>query len=269
MMKISINGEFCKVKAKNLHELKAEICGDKAVISVIDGYATSENMGLSEDLQIIFVPKNELPPQKDLEIMISSRNTPGVYEKLKSSKVAVCGCGGLGSNLALILARVGVGNLHLIDFDSVDCTNLNRQNYFISDLGEPKIEALKRQISQINPYIKVKTTNEKISAQNLSEILRDDDIICECFDEAVSKALLVENVLAYLAPKVVVASSGLAGLGSANEIKTKKINPRFYLCGDFTSGARRGVGLMSPRVAITAGHQANAVIREILKENDE
>lgn len=239
-------------------------------ICILDGYAIDdENVEISPNSNVIFAPKNSIPPQNELELMLSSRNSPNIANALKLARVAICGLGGLGSNVAIILARLGVGNLHLIDFDSVDCTNLNRQNYFISDLGTQKTAALSAQIRAINPYVNIRISDVKLDEKNIQEILKGDEIICECFDGAKFKAILVESVLRNFSDKIVVAASGLAGSGSANEIYTKRISKRFYLCGDFKSGAKIGSGLMSPRVWITAGHQANAVLRLILKEKDE
>jgi thiamine biosynthesis protein thiF len=239
-------------------------------ICILDGYAIDdENVAISPNSNVIFAPKNSIPPQNELELMLSSRNSPHIATALKSARVAICGLGGLGSNVAIVLARLGVGNLHLIDFDSVDCTNLNRQSYFISDLGAQKTAALSAQIHAINPYVNIRVSDVKLDEKNAQEILKDDEIICECFDGAKFKAILVESVLRNFSDKIIIAASGLAGSGSANEICTKRISKRFYLCGDFKSGAKIGSGLMSPRVWITAGHQANAVLRVILKEKDE
>lgn len=239
-------------------------------ICILDGYAIDdENVEISPNSNVIFAPKNSIPSQNELELMLSSRNSPHIVTALKSARVAICGLGGLGSNVAIILARLGVGNLHLIDFDSVDCTNLNRQSYFIRDLGAQKTAALSAQIRAINPYVNIRVSDVKLDEKNVQEILKDDEIICECFDGAKFKAILVESVLRNFSDKIIIAASGLAGIGSANEIYTKRISKRFYLCGDFKSGAKIGSGLMSPRVWITAGHQANAVLRVILKEKDE
>ncbi|MGP1506015.1 MAG: sulfur carrier protein ThiS adenylyltransferase ThiF [Campylobacter sp.] len=239
-------------------------------ICILDGYAIDdENVEIFPNSNVIFAPQNSIPSQNELELMLSSRNSPHIATALKSARVAICGLGGLGSNVAIILARLGVGNLHLIDFDSVDCTNLNRQSYFISDLGAQKTAALSAQIRAINPYVNIRVSDVKLDEKNMQEILKDDEIICECFDGAKFKAILVESVLRNFSDKIIIAASGLAGSGSANEIYTKRISKRFYLCGDFKSGAKIGSGLMSPRVWITAGHQANAVLRVILKEKDE
>lgn len=239
-------------------------------ICILDGYAIDdENVEISPNSNVIFAPKNSIPPQNELELMLSSRNSPNIANALKLARVAICGLGGLGSNVAIILARLGVGNLHLIDFDSVDCTNLNRQSYFIRDLGAQKTAALSAQIRAINPYVNIRVSDVKLDEKNVQEILKDDEIICECFDGPKFKAILVESVLRNFSDKIIIAASGLAGSGSANEIYTKRISKRFYLCGDFKSGAKIGSGLMSPRVWITAGHQANAVLRLILKEKDE
>lgn len=100
-------------------------------------------------------------------------------KKLNNAKVAIAGLGGLGSNIAVALARIGVGHLHLIDFDKVDISNLNRQHYFISHLNKYKTQALTEQLQMINPYLNIITDCIKVTEDNVFSLFKDEDIICE------------------------------------------------------------------------------------------
>lgn len=187
-----------------------------------------------------------------------------IYNKLNNSKIAIAGLGGLGSNVAMALARAGVGEIFLVDFDFVDISNLNRQQYFIEDLGQVKTEALSKKIRAVNPVIRIKTKQIKVTEENANEIFEDYNIVCECFDKAENKAMLINALLSNRDDTVVVSASGMAGYGSGNTILTKKINERFYLCGDGVSGIEEGMSLMAPRVGICANHQANMALRLLL-----
>lgn len=209
-----------------------------------------------------------IPDKSEIENVLSMRHTQEVFEKLKNARVAVAGLGGLGSNIVLMLARAGVGTLHLIDFDEVDLSNLNRQQYFICHLGMYKTDAIKDEISRINPYINVITDCVKVTDENIDTLFKDDNIICEAFDNPDCKAMLVNRILETRKDAYIVAASGMAGTEKSNTIITRKITDRFYLCGDETSGAVMGNGLMSPRVTICAAHQANAILRLILGKYD-
>lgn len=207
-----------------------------------------------------------LPSKDDFEQMIYERHTPKVHDKVKTGRVAVAGLGGLGSHIAIALARMGVGFLHLVDFDVVEPSNLNRQEYRISHLGMAKTEALKKQLLEINPYIEIRTDNLKVTEDNAIELFQTDDIVCEAFDGPEQKAMLINTLLSEKEDVKIVSGTGMAGYGRSNEIVTKKINEQLYLCGDFVNGAKPGWGLMAPRVMICAGHEANKVIELLVKE---
>jgi len=204
----------------------------------------------------------------ELKNAMMERNVPGIKEKLKSGKVAIAGLGGLGSNIAVMLARIGVGYLLLVDFDRVEPGNLNRQYYDLTHLGMLKTDALKSQIDKINPFIVTETCSVKVTEDNASEIFRDYPIVCEAFDDPQYKAILVNALLEKGGIKV-VAASGMAGFESANEIKTRKIFKNLYVCGDFVPSAQEGIGFMAPRVGICAGHQANMALRLLLNIDKE
>ena len=89
--------------------------------------------------------------KEEIRQALIERHTLPVQERLERARVAIAGLGGLGSNVAFFLARIGVGHLHLIDFDRVDITNLNRQQYFMRHIGMYKTDALREELVQINP----------------------------------------------------------------------------------------------------------------------
>lgn len=185
--------------------------------------------------------------------------------KLRSASVAIAGLGGLGSNIAVMLARSGVGHLMLVDFDFVDVTNLNRQVYRIPHIGQRKTEALKEILMQINPYLQYEVRNEKVTKENIRELFLGYPIVCEAFDRADQKAMLVQEVLTQFADTIVVSGNGMAGFHDANEIRTRKMMKRLYVCGDEKTDIAAGVGLMAPRVTLCAAHQANKVLQIILE----
>lgn len=193
------------------------------------------------------------------------RNVKGTSEKLKEAKVCILGLGGLGSNVAVLLARSGIGSLKLVDFDTVEVSNLNRQQYRISHIGIKKTEAMKNIIREINPFVEVEILDIKVDRENIYSIVGDIEIVVEAFDRAETKAMLMEELLTNT-NKIVVSASGMAGLGSANEIVTRKIRNNFYLIGDNYSDYEEYLGIMSTRVMICAAHQANVVLRIILGE---
>ncbi|MDO4340090.1 MAG: sulfur carrier protein ThiS adenylyltransferase ThiF [Eubacteriales bacterium] len=202
--------------------------------------------------------------QEELQEALCQRHSPEIQNKLNNARVAVAGLGGLGSNVAFALARIGVGHLHLVDFDRVDISNLNRQQYFIRHLGMYKTDALKEELQQINPYLDIRTDCVRVTEENLTELFRDDEIVCEAFDVPECKAMLVNGILEHFPDKPLVAASGMAGYGGSNEIRTRRVMKNFYLCGDESTEPAYAKGLMAPRVAICAGHEANMIVELIV-----
>ena len=196
------------------------------------------------------------------------RNVKGISKKLKKTRVCILGLGGLGSNVAVLLARAGIGYLKLVDFDIVEASNLNRQQYRISHIGLKKTEAIRTIIKEINPFVEVETLDIKVDRKNIHSIVEDIEIVVEAFDSAETKAMILEELLTDK-NKIVVSASGMAGLGSANEIVTRKIKDNFYLIGDNYSDYEEYSGIMSTRVMLCAAHQANVVLRLILGEKGE
>lgn len=199
---------------------------------------------------------------------LKERHGEELQEKFSAATVAICGLGGLGSNIAISLARAGIGKLILIDFDRVDISNLHRQQYRVEQIGEYKTEALSENLKAIAPYVVLETHTVRITEDNAVGLLKDADIICEAFDDAETKAMLTNLILEVMPEKYLVAASGMAGLDSANAIKTRKVTNRFYLCGDEVSDVKDGIGLIASRVMLCAAHQAHTVLR-ILSEQFE
>ena len=209
-----------------------------------------------------------VPSREVMREALNIRHGEDLQNKISAARVAVCGLGGLGSNIAIALARAGVGHLHLIDFDRVDLTNLNRQQYAVGQLGQYKTDALRETLSLVSPYCDVTCDTIQVTEENLPDLLKTEDYICEAFDRAEAKAMLVSGVLEHFPEKYLVAASGLAGLGSANTIQTRRVSRRFYLCGDGTSDSSVGLGLVASRVLVCAAHEANMILRLIAGERE-
>ena len=200
------------------------------------GEIVSENMTKNANAKVL--------SKEEIMAALNERHSPEKQKHLSAGRVAIAGLGGLGSNVAYALARIGVGHLHLIDFDVVDITNLNRQQYFMEHIGMYKTD------------------------ENLKALFRDEPIVCEAFDNPEAKAMLVNGILEYFPGKKLVSATGMAGYGSSNTIRTQKLMKNFYLCGDRETAPTYGNGLMAPRVAICAAHEANMITRLILGEED-
>lgn len=267
-MKLRVNGKDIDTSAGSLNELKEEFgYAGKEVVVIKNGYQTSDNLSLHDNDTVVFIKKGVMPESLELQEMMRSRHTPGVYDAVKNAHVAIAGLGGLGSNIAIMLARTGVGYIHLIDFDVVEPSNLNRQQYMIAQLGQYKTEAMQEIIKQINPFLHITTDCVRVTEENAQDLFANDTYICEAFDNVESKSLITDAVMGQN-DKYLVAASGMAGIGSSNKIKTKKVTDRLYICGDMVTGAQEGRGLMSPRVTLCAAHQANMIISLITGQND-
>jgi len=263
MMKIIINGTETETLYRTAMQLHNALFSDTDVI-VLNGYQISDDAELNENDQIYFGKKNVFPNMKELRMIMSARDSPFVHEKLKGATVGIAGLGGLGSNIAAMLARSGIGHLVIADFDTVEPTNLNRQNYYVNNIGMKKTDSTEEILFQINPFIEITKYFTKIDENNVFDIFGKCDVVCEAFDSPFAKAMLI-NALLEKCPKIMIISgSGMGGYEDSNLIKTKMRIKRLYVCGDEINEAAKGMGLMAPRVSICAGHMANAVIRILI-----
>lgn len=200
---------------------------------------------------------------KESEKQFLSKHDPEIIPVLKKSVVGIAGAGGLGSNVAVSLARVGVGTLIIADFDKVEPPDLNRQQYFIEQIGKTKVEALLENLKKINPYSEYQVHNVEISENNVSKIFLRADILVEAFDMAEMKKMLIESWISQFPEKPIIAASGLAGFGKTEKLHTRKIG-NLYICGDEETECKKGISPMAPRVAIVANMQANLVLELLL-----
>lgn len=265
-MKIYVNEVVTEVNGNEKTFAVKETHKKDADLIILNGFPIKEDIRLKENDRIVLIKKGEIPSKDQLEALMRSRHTPGIHEALKNATVGVAGLGGLGSNIVISLARIGIGKLILVDFDVVEPSNLNRQQYYVEHIGLNKTTAIKEIISKINPYVEVQCIDVYLDENNIEEAFKDADLILEAFDNPVCKATLVNTVLTKMKDVKIIGASGMAGYFSSNEIKTKKINSRLYLVGDMVNEAKIGSGLMAPRVAIAANHMANMATRLIVGE---
>ena len=207
-----------------------------------------------------------IPSKNEWMDALIARHGLDLHKRFSSATVAVCGLGGLGSNIAIALARAGIGKLLLIDFDRVDITNLHRQQYKANQIGLYKTDALAENLLEIAPYTEITAVTAKITEENFADLLKEADVVCEAFDNAEAKAMLVNGVLEQLSDCYLVAASGMAGMDTPNTIRTRKVMGRFYLCGDETNDVADTIGLVAPRVMLCAAHQAHTVLRILAGE---
>lgn len=190
-----------------------------------------------------------------------ARASAGVTERMQAARVAIAGAGGLGSNLALLLVRSGLGTLRVVDFDRVEYSNLNRQAYDLRHIGQEKVLALAQRAKEINPDVRIEAICARVNEQNAAQLFSGFSIVCEAFDRAEEKSMLISTLGAQLPEVKLISASGMGGLGSANGIQTRRAMKNLYLCGDYVSDMAEGV--MAPRVMLCAAQQANMVLRLI------
>jgi len=231
-----------------------------ADVIIVNGYPAGKEEVLTEGDHVTLIVKGEIPDEGELEALMVARHTPGVHERMKRATVGIAGLGGLGSSVSIALARMGVGTLILVDFDVVEPSNLNRQQYFIDQIGTAKTEAMKQTLARINPFVTVVTHDVVLDPENVPEIFKAADIVVECFDRAEQKAMILDSVARSLPATYFIGASGLAGYGDSNHIQTRRIGERVFIIGDMERAAGPGDGLMAPRVGIAAHHQANLAV---------
>lgn len=235
-----------------------------ADILILNGAVVSEDTALFEGDSVSLIRRGEVPSEDELEALMAARHTPGVHQKLKAATVGVAGLGGLGSAIATALARVGVGKLIVADFDVVEPSNLNRQHYFVDQIGLPKTEATVSNLRKINPYVEVEAHCGKLTPDTVFPIFGNCDVMIEAFDGAEQKAMLLQTFMAERPEVPFIGASGMAGYASGETIGIKKLGPKLYIVGDLETGAQPGCGLMAPRVGIAAHMQANLALRLIV-----
>jgi len=237
-----------------------------ADLLIRNGFPAAEDIPLQAGDRVVLIRRGEMPKAEEFEALLTARHTPGVHERVRHACIGIAGVGGLGSNVAIALARIGIGRLVLVDHDLVEPSNLNRQQFFWDQIGLPKVEALRQTLARINPHLQVETHHLRITPANIAQMFGAVEVLVEAFDAPEQKAMLVECFRSSFPDKPLVAASGMAGFAPSNSVVTRRAGHNFYLAGDEVTAARPGEGLMAPRVGIAAHHQANAVLRLLLGE---
>jgi len=238
------------------HQPEADLC-------ILNGFPCLWEQTLEEGDRLVLIKKGRRPSARELEHLLVARHTPGVHAKLKKACVGIAGCGGLGSNAAMALARVGIGKLVIADFDVVEPSNLNRQYYFIDQIGLPKVKALAANIKRANPYVRVEAHYLRVVPENVVSLFGRCQVIIEAFDRADQKEMLAEAVLGRLPGMPLIIGNGMAGWGGNNLMRTRQLG-NLYICGDEATEAGPGRGLMAPRVGVAACMQANQALEIVL-----
>jgi sulfur carrier protein ThiS adenylyltransferase len=268
MIMVQINEQDTSVPDElTVGNLRDRVRPDADVL-VVNGFPCGPDTKIKEGDRMVFIRRGETPKPEELESLMVARHTPGVHARMKGSAVGVAGLGGLGSNVAIALVRMGIGTLILADFDVVEPSNLNRQQYSIEHIGMTKTDAMAQILFSINPYIQVISQNILLDRNNIPQIFQQADVIVECLDRAEEKAMFIQTVLEFLPETYIVGASGLAGYGDSNSIKTLKLGNKLFMAGDLVTAAEPGRGLMAPRVGIAAHHQANLVVSLLMDSED-
>lgn len=187
-----------------------------------------------------------------------------IKEKLKNKTVGIAGCGGLGSNCAVALARVGIGSLIISDFDIIEESNLNRQYFFYDQIGEKKVHSLKKNIKLINPHINVEAHDIKLDSNSIIDIYKNCDVIVEAFDIAEMKQMIMETIIEEMPHIPIVVGLGMAGWGNSNSLHCRQMD-NLFICGDEENEVSEELPPLAPRVGIVANMQANTVLEILLK----
>lgn len=252
-------------EGRRLADLAAEILPE-ADIFIVNGYPADAAAVVRDGDNCWLIRRGEIPDAEEMDRLLYARHSPGVHDRVKNATVGIMGLGGLGSVVAIALARIGIGRLVLADFDVVEPSNLNRQQYFVDQIGMRKTKALNDNLSRVNPYVTVETMDIILTEENIPQVFAGVDVLAECFDNARMKAAAVRAVKGRMAGVKYVGASGLAGYGDNNRITTRRVFTDVYIVGDGESAAEPGQGLMAPRVGIAAHHQANQILRLLLED---
>jgi sulfur carrier protein ThiS adenylyltransferase len=201
---------------------------------------------------------------KNFEKEFFAKHDPIILPVLRAGVVGIAGAGGLGSNVAVALARAGVGKLIIADHDRIEMSNLNRQQYFWAQIGKVKVRALIENLRKISPFSEYVGHHVRLTPKNIPRIFRAVEVMIEAFDLADQKEMLLETWISHFPKKPIIMASGLSGFGKNQKLKTRRIG-NVYICGDEESEAKEGISPMAPRVGIVASMQANLAVELLVR----
>lgn len=267
-MQVRVNGHLVTIDAGTTLGALRDRFKPAADVLIASGAVVDAAHMPTDGEEITLIRRGETPAADELEALMVARHTPGVHARLKSAVVGVAGLGGLGSSVAVALARIGVGRLVLVDFDVVEPSNLNRQQYFVDQIGLPKTQALAANLRRINPHVSHDLHAERVEPSNVSRLFAGVHVMIEAFDRADQKLMLLESFTAACPETPFIAASGLAGTGDEASLRVQRVGRHIFVVGDQVSAAQPGRGLMAPRVGIVAHMQANLAVRLLLGDVD-
>ena len=260
-------GGFKKISLVREGTERIAVSPDELLAVVSDGPAAGDTPVLrtsqTKELADLLVT-TPLPPCGAVADELFAKRDARVLAALRKGTVGIAGAGGLGSNIAVSLARAGVGRLIVADRDAIEASNLNRQQYFVGQIGRRKVDALKENLEAINPFSEYVVHDVEVTASNVVPLFGEADVMVEAFDKAETKRMLIETWLSQRPGRPVVAASGLAGYGGNRKLHSRRMGD-LYVCGDEESQGPEGVSPMAPRVAIVANLQANLVVALLVK----
>ena len=191
-------------------------------------------------------------------------------QKLQNAIVLLVGCGGLGSSIAVYLAASGIGKIHLVDFDTVDVSNLHRQVFYsLEDVGKPKAEVLSAFIKKRAPFTEVSFTNKPMNKNNVFELIENVDIIVDGTDSLPVKYLLNDACVIKKKPLVYGSLYKFDGYVATFNIVQKDGSYSANLRDAFPEMATdipncEEAGTLNSIVGIIATHQVNEVLKLII-----
>jgi len=177
-------------------------------------------------------------------------------QTIQQTLIGIGGCGGLGSNTALILARCGFCRFVLIDHDTVEASNLNRQQFFLNDIGQPKACCLESRIKAVNPAAECRVLVQRWSPDIHPDPFPDCRLLIEAFDEARTKTLFLETYQDRV--DALISGNGLAGItGPAMSIRR---TGNLFFVGDGMTPVDASHPPMAPRVTACAAVMAETAL---------
>lgn len=187
--------------------------------------------------------------------------------RLLDAHVLVIGAGGLGSPVVLYLGTAGVGRITIVDHDTVDLTNLQRQiAHNLERVGQPKVESAARSIAAINPEVRVRPLRERVEGERLAQLVAEADVVVDCSDNfatrhAVNRACVVHG-------KPLVSGAAIGFDGQISVYDTRQPEAPCYAClfppeAAFEEVRCATMGVFAPLVGIIGTMQAAEVLKLI------
>lgn len=200
------------------------------------------------------------------QILLSEIDYQGQL-KLAQSHAVIIGVGGLGSPAALYLAAAGIGQLTLVDFDTVDDSNLQRQIIHTENqIGQPKVLSAKTQLQALNRHIDIHTVNTQLDEDELNELVQQADILLDCTDNFSSRYAL--NQACFQHKKPLVSGAAIRWEGQITTYDFRDDNTPCYQCLYKSASAQNETcsqnGVVAPLVGMVGSMQAMEAIKALI-----